>query len=202
MATRVRKEGGFGLVELIVAIAVLNIGILALMAAFGTDTIVLRHSSYTSNATALADKAMETYRDLYSSATYLTQASIATAPSNYAGLGPTTNEITDSTGSSTYAGIPASTATCLPKNADGTNAVTWFDPTKATQTITGPDGVPYTMYIYIGAVQPSGPGGTTLTTGYSKQVTIVVYNAASSLSKPVLARESSIFDPNATGSCP
>jgi Tfp pilus assembly protein PilV len=199
VATRVREENGFGMVELLVAIVMLNIGILALMGSFASSTLSLRGSGYTSNATVLADKAIEVYRDLYSSAIYLTQASITAAPAAYATYGSATNRITDSTNGSTYADISASKSSCLPKLSDGSLAITWMDPTNATQTVTGPDGKSYTMYVYVNAVQPTGAGGTTLTTGYTKQVTVAVFSPVGT--HPLLAKETSIFEPNATGTC-
>jgi type II secretory pathway pseudopilin PulG len=67
----VRDEKGFGLIELLFAMVMLNIGILTLVAAFNAGALALRRSATSSNGTAVADKVMEVYRDLKSDAIYL-----------------------------------------------------------------------------------------------------------------------------------
>src|SRR6266550_3173599 len=61
---RAREEGGFGLIELVIAMFMLNVGILALVAAFNSGAIALRRASHTSTAASLADSQMELYRAL------------------------------------------------------------------------------------------------------------------------------------------
>jgi type II secretory pathway pseudopilin PulG len=61
---RLGKEEGFGLVELLMAILMLNIGILAIVAAFSSSSIALRRASRVATASALADAQMELYRAL------------------------------------------------------------------------------------------------------------------------------------------
>jgi Tfp pilus assembly protein PilV len=59
---RARDESGFGLLELLMAIVMLNVGILAIMAAFSSGNAALARASQVSTAAALADKQMEIYR--------------------------------------------------------------------------------------------------------------------------------------------
>src|SRR3954447_5226432 len=66
------EEDGFGLIELLFAMVMLNIGILTLVAAFQTGTVALARSSSVSNGAAVADKTMEVYRGLKGCAIYLT----------------------------------------------------------------------------------------------------------------------------------
>jgi len=61
---RLRAEDGFGLIELMMAMVLLNIGILAIVAAFNSGAIALRRASHVSTASALADAQMERYRAL------------------------------------------------------------------------------------------------------------------------------------------
>ncbi|HLY93790.1 MAG TPA: hypothetical protein VKP14_02995 [Gaiellaceae bacterium] len=208
---RLAEEKGFGLIELITAVFMLNIGILALMGAFNSGAFALRHSAATSNGAAVADKVMEVYRDLRNCGIYLTGGTgndvsgmpdgipnstsafyaayhgDTAAYANVAYFNNTTPSSTplwviDSTTGSGYAPIPASSSTCIPT---GLAASTGVDPTKAVQQITGPDGLSYTAFSYIVITQPSG---------YAKQVTIEVFNPRQPTQ--LLARESSIFDPN------
>lgn len=63
LAARLREEHGLGLVELLIALLVLNIGIFATLAAFTSGALALRRASHTSTASAIADKYMECFRD-------------------------------------------------------------------------------------------------------------------------------------------
>jgi type II secretory pathway pseudopilin PulG len=67
----VQEEEGFGIIELLFAIVILNIGIFALMASFQSGALAVSRSSSTSNATVIADKVMEVYRGLKNCAVYL-----------------------------------------------------------------------------------------------------------------------------------
>ena len=64
MRVRLRSERGFGLIELLMAMVMLNIGILAIVAAFNTGIITLNRASRITTAAALADKTLESYRAL------------------------------------------------------------------------------------------------------------------------------------------
>ena len=65
MLRRIRgDESGFGLVELLIAMIVLAVGILAVIAVFTSGAVALRRASAVSTATAIADAQMERYRAL------------------------------------------------------------------------------------------------------------------------------------------
>ena len=57
-----REEAGFGLIELVIALAILNVVILALFATFNAGSLALQRASRISTAETLADKQMELYR--------------------------------------------------------------------------------------------------------------------------------------------
>jgi Tfp pilus assembly protein PilV len=59
---RLRAEDGFGLVELMISLVVLNVGILAVVAAFNSGALALLRATETSTAAVLGDKQMELYR--------------------------------------------------------------------------------------------------------------------------------------------
>jgi Tfp pilus assembly protein PilV len=85
---RLRDEEGIGLIELMIALLVLNVGIFATFAAFTSGALTLRRASHASTAAAIADKYMEAYRD-----------------SSYSSIPPACNPTpTSSTSSSTVAG--------------------------------------------------------------------------------------------------
>src|SRR3954454_16948992 len=62
MLRRVRHEEGFGLVELLIAMTVLVVGILALVAGCSSGMLSLKRASRASAAGALADQRMEALR--------------------------------------------------------------------------------------------------------------------------------------------
>ena len=57
-----RDAQGFGIVELLIALGVLNIALFAVIGAFNSGMLALRRASQTGTASALADKQMELYR--------------------------------------------------------------------------------------------------------------------------------------------
>ncbi len=199
------EEQGFGLLELLMAMVMLSIALMALMGVFASGTLSLRASATTSNGTAVADKVMEVYRELKNCAIYLTSSTIPTSGANYTqyyadtsayanvGTYSASNHlwVTEATTSGSYTPIPTSASSCMPNPAP-----TAPDPTQAVQNVTGPDGLSYLVYSYIVIVQPTGPSGT-YTSGYVKQVTVQVFNPKSTTQ--LLAKETSVFDPDATG---
>jgi type II secretory pathway pseudopilin PulG len=210
---RARDESGFGLIELLIAMVMLNIGILALIAAFSSGAFALRRASATSNGTAVADKVMEVYRGLRNCGIYLhggTGNDVSGTPDGipnststfysayhgdsaayggiayYSNASPSSTPLwaTESTTATSYAPVPASSSSCLPTGLS-------IDPTKAVQLVTGPDGQSYTAFSYIWIVLATGSGATAR---YTKEITITVFNPRSP--SQILARESSTFDPD------
>ena len=80
---RLRDEEGFGLVELLIAMLMLNIGILAIVASFNSGAVALRRASHVSTASALADQQMEAYRALLYSQIGLDTGQIAGLDNTY-----------------------------------------------------------------------------------------------------------------------
>ena len=64
LTRRAREEAGFGLVELLIAMTILAVGILAIVAGFSSGMLALQRASMTSTASALADSQMELYRGI------------------------------------------------------------------------------------------------------------------------------------------
>jgi Tfp pilus assembly protein PilE len=62
--TRLRTEEGWGLLELLIALTLLNVGVLALVASMNSTAVALRRASTISTAATLADAQMELYRAL------------------------------------------------------------------------------------------------------------------------------------------
>jgi len=210
---RAREEKAFGLIELLFAMVMLNVGILALVATFQSGALAIGRSAYASNASAVADKTMEVYRALENKAIYLSAPSgggsdVAGYPNGipnststwytlyqgdtaaYGGVtyynytSPSTNSPLWVTDSTTGTGyVP------IPASSSGVLPAGLVpDPTKAVQLVVGPDGQSYPVFVYIIMVKPNG------SSGYVKQVTVVVRDPRNNTN--ILARQSSLFDPN------
>jgi Tfp pilus assembly protein PilV len=63
LAARFGNEHGIGLIELLIALLVLNIGIFATLGAFTSAATTIRRASRISTAAAIADKKMEAFRN-------------------------------------------------------------------------------------------------------------------------------------------
>ena len=160
------------------AMTMLNIGILALIAAFQSGAFALKRASKTSTAAALADITMERYRRQLYCAIKFDTAEAATA----AGDGTYNGDSAYSAGTPlTPANDPDSTCSSTAVPADS-------DP---IQTLIGPDRHSYRVdtYIFMDAV-PSGRA--------VKRVTVVIRDGTA-LGGVSLARVASTFD-KSTGS--
>jgi Tfp pilus assembly protein PilV len=212
---RAREEDGFGLIELAIAMVVLNVGIFALIAAFQSGTLAVSRSAKTSSATVVADKTMEVFRALQNRAIYLdAPASGGNDVSGYPNGIPNstsswyTKYIADSAAYGgtpySYTGNGSSTPLWVTQWTDSTRVTSYPpivatdttkvpsglspDPRKAVQLVTGPDGQSYPVFIYVIMVQPNG------SSGWVKQVTVDVCDPKST--SKIIVRESSLFDPN------
>jgi Tfp pilus assembly protein PilV len=161
------------LVELLIAMIVLTIGILALVAAYSSGYLALNRATRVSSATLVADSQMERFRALQYSAIKLNTTCGASCTEDATFTGDTAYSST-----AQVTGCTTTDATCLP-----------------TQTKTGPDGKSYRLDTY---VEYSCVSGTLTTSPLScgsgnpypvKRVTLVV--RSSSLTSPV--REQSDF---------
>jgi Tfp pilus assembly protein PilV len=122
---RLRQEAGFGLIELLMAMTILNLGILAVVAAFNSGIVTLRRAGMTSTASVLADKQMELYRSL-------TYGSIALASSSIPATPPYSSD-------PAYSATQVTTACTTPLPAE----------CNASRTLNGPDRHAYRVDTYI-----------------------------------------------------
>jgi type II secretory pathway pseudopilin PulG len=171
---------GFGMVELVIAMAMLSVAIGALITTFASSAISLRRAGQKGTALTLADTQMEWYRRL-----------------------PFTGARIDGTtipGSGTYVTAHSADATIPPASGqalagqNGDDACSSGDiACDAEQAVTGPDGRPYVVQTYVNYVNNDATlsirapaAGLTL-----KRVTIVVRDGTTGT---ILAREQSAFE--------
>jgi prepilin-type N-terminal cleavage/methylation domain-containing protein len=164
--TRLRGDKGFGMLELLMAMTMLSIGVLALVAAFNSGTVALERAGRTATAAALADTQMERYRALTYAAVQLDLDAVNATDSTYrndAALGGNVaNDVTTSTGCT---GVPPE---CNP-----------------SRTLAGADGRNYRLDTYITLTTPAN--------GRQEKLVTVVVRAPTAPYR-TYAREQSTFD--------
>jgi prepilin-type N-terminal cleavage/methylation domain-containing protein len=173
MRTHLRAEAGFGLVELLIAMTVLAVALLALVAAFSSGALTLQRASQTSTASAIANQQMELYRGLKYCAIRLDDASVSPLPpapyssdAAYSGTQVLDTGLCGGAAQPCAAGPPPECA--------------------ASRNVTGPDNRPYRVDTYIVYETPSG--GRQL-----KKVTVVIRDR-DKVTAGGLVRTSSKFD--------
>ena len=169
---RLRQEQGFTLVELIAAMAVLSIALLALMASYDQTFFSSRSSGKTSSATLLANNQLELY-EAYSYWTSFT--SIGLDQSTLA-----TVKATDSVYTADAASLPGSAAGDVTISGCGATANCL-----PVQTATGSDHRLYKVETFIRDVS----NGQT-----SERVVTVIVRDASASGSPEVVTLSTAFD--------
>jgi type II secretory pathway pseudopilin PulG len=180
VAARLRREEGFGLVELLIAMLVMALGIMAIVAGFSSGMVALGNASRTSTAGALADRQMEAYRALAYATIRLGTATTDATHNADPAYDPLWSVPTD-------AACASSTPTCMPVQTQATG-------------LTAPDGRSYRLDTYIAwscpvgtltgsAASPACSGGFARPV---KQIAVVVRDAATP--SKTYVRETSTFD--------
>lgn len=171
---RLHSQEGFGLLELLVSMVMLNIGILAVVAAFNSGALALKRAGEVSTASVVADKQMELYRALKYTEIALDSASVTTAN-------------TDTTYQCDVANMIDPAGPCGGANQQVQLVKTCSTMTpqcNPRQTVSGPDQRQYRVDTYV--VSQTPPTGRAV-----KLVTIVVRRNSD---MQTLSRVSSSFD--------
>jgi prepilin-type N-terminal cleavage/methylation domain-containing protein len=169
MRTRLRMDQqGFGLIELLIAMLILNVGLLAIVASFNAGIITLGRASRITTAAVLGDQQMELYRAIQYDSIRLASGSIpAGAPYT-----------TDPAYNASQITTPACSGPPYPEECN------------ASRTATGADNKSYRIDTYI---VETIPGDGQPNEGRPvKQVTIVVRDATNT--DRVYVRQASSFD--------
>jgi Tfp pilus assembly protein PilV len=191
-----RDESGFGLIELLISIVVLQIALLALVGAFGAGSVALGRAAKINTAAVLADQQMELYRSMPYDAiglntaaapttgTYVADTVVCpTGQSPVCGNSGPVNNTNNSTWSCTAATGSTSVSTYF--SANGINPCTAHRVVNDVSMPTSPDKRTYYVDTYIKY--------GTLTAGQrpAKQVSIVVREDATAKELALIA---STFD--------
>lgn len=153
------------MIELLLAMLMLNIGLLAVVAAFNSGIITLQRASRVTTASVLADQQMERYREITYSNIRLETAAATTADGDATYLNDSARSYPTAMVTGTCAGVPSE---CNPSRA-----------------VTGADRRQYRLDTYILSQTPTG--------GRPVKVVTVVVRDAATLSRTYV-RQASTFD--------
>jgi len=170
-------EGGMGLVELLVAMFVLSVALLALAAGYETAAISVHNADKKTVAAKLAATQIELYQSLKVSSI---------------GLDQTTLTNVQTSGSGSYDGTYVSDEAGLtPTGTDHTILGCGTTPQcSPIQDVTGPENHPYRIETFIRDVTNAGATGT----WKERFVTVIVRDRGAS-GNPLIFSETSAFDP-------
>lgn len=177
MLARLRSAEGMGLVELVVAMFVLTVALLALAAGYDSAAISVHNADKKTVAAKLAAAQIELYQSLKVSAI---------------GLDQTTLTNVKTSGSGSYDAVYVGDAAGLsPSGTDHTISSCGSTPQcLPIQNVTGPENHPYRIETFVRDVVNSGATGT----WNERVVTVIVRDRAVS-GNPLLFQETSGFDP-------
>jgi len=139
-----KDESGLGLIELVIAIAIINIAVMAMFAMFQAGGLAILRAARTSNASVVAEKQMELYRGMLYADIRLNDGLVASADATHTAAPEWVSAATQKTS----AACVNTTASCKPVQT----------------SFTGPDGRAYRIDTYIVDATPtSGRLGKSVT---------------------------------------
>ena len=172
LAERLRDDqSGFGLIELLIALTLMNVGIFAMFSVFDAGSVTILRAARTSTAATLGEKQLELYRAILW---------------NNIGLNNTALATTDSTHQSDADWIAQGSQTSV--TACNASAAPECQPTQSS--ITGPDKFQYRIDTYIRTLTPAAGG---ITNGRPVKRVIVTIRKQDNLTA-VLARMTATLD--------
>jgi type II secretory pathway pseudopilin PulG len=179
LLSRIRRdESGSMLIELLVAMTVLTIAVGAMMTAYASSLVSLRHSGVTGTALTLADAQIEVYKTVSYTNVRLDASTIPGGSDKYVTANSTDPTIPSASGQVTGASGGAGLCT-QPAHPQ---------PQCAVQTVTGPDGRSYRVDSYITSGAPAGGGRSV------KVATVIVREVRSGVVGTIRGRVTSAFD--------
>jgi len=168
MSVRPRDEDGFGLVELLTAMVIVSVAVLALMAAYDQAFFSLHSSAKTSSAALLANNQLELYGALPYASIGLDASSLASAEASDPYYASDESSLSGATGTDVTISGCGGSPQCLP-----------------VQTVTGSDGKTYRLETFVRDVTVSS---------ITERVVTVLARAASVSGSPQVVTMSTAFD--------
>jgi type II secretory pathway pseudopilin PulG len=178
MVERLRDESGLGLVELIIAMFMLTVALLALSAGYDSAAVSVHNADKKTVAAKLASSQLELYQSLKPSLIGLDQATLTSIQAAGSAVPGAADYVSDGgnlspRGTDHTIGSCGSTPQCLP-----------------IQDVTGPENHPYRIETFIRDVVNTGATGT-----WNERYVTVTVRDRGAAGNPVLFSETTAFDP-------
>ena len=177
MTARLRKQDGFGLIELLAAMAVLSIALLALLAGYGSAVVSLRLSSRMTTVSALANQQLELYRAVPFASIGLDDTAVASAEATDPVYASDRTALDDPNPLS--AGVDVTIVGC------GTTPQC-----TPIQSVVGTDHRTYRLETFVRDVQDQNSSSIT----WTERVVTVIVRDPSQTGSPIVFQVSSAFD--------
>lgn len=174
------------MIELIVAMVIMNVALLAILAGFSSGAVATGRASKIGTATVIANQQMELYRAALYDPIGLDTASTPMTGSYVTDTSCVTGGATTCSNAAPTSGWSC-TATSGSTSVSALYSANGINPCTPSRTVTGPDGRSYRVDTYIRAVV------ATATQRATKIVTVIVRDG-SATSARALARAASTFD--------
>ena len=180
MRTRLRNEDGFLLIELIAAMVIITVALLALLGAYDETTFSLRSGAKDSSASLIGNNQLELLASLpYANLGWYSASTVTTAESSWADYSTDEAALNSLVSGTDYIGGACTASSSLAQ-------------CKPVQQVTGSDGNKYELETFIRTV--SNPNKPSSVTWNEKVVTVIVRDLSSSGYPKVFVGQTA-FDP-------
>ena len=183
MLPRLTDEKGQGMIELILAVVLITVALLALMASYDSAFMSIHKSARTNAAAALAESQLELYSSVYgdtSTTTTTTGGTTTTITLPLADVGLSSSLLATAKANDAYYGTDEASLSPTGTDVTASSCTTSLAQCKPVQTVTGTDGKTYRVETFIRDVAQSltcTTATTTTTCGTSaleRDVTVIV----------------------------
>jgi type II secretory pathway pseudopilin PulG len=188
MLKRLQAEEGFGLVELIAAMAVLTIGLLALLAGYGSAFVSFRQASIKTTATEIAAAELELYRAVPYAQLGLDSTQLSNAETNDAVYASDHSSLDDPNALSP--GTDVSSSSCTALTAPFGSSSGTVSTCVPIQTLTDASGHSYRVETFIRDVQDSN----SFSVSWTERIVTVIVRDPSTTGSPIILETASAFD--------
>ena len=190
-ASRLKEESGFGLIELLIAMMILQIALLAIIGVYSSGAVAMGQASKIGTASVIADRQMEQYRGLtYGAIGLLTSGS---TDSIYTGDAACKSGTYVCGNSQAWNGATQNSCASSPQSPQSLSPG-GPNPCSMKQTVVGADGRNYRLDTYVTTFTAPTPANGGSAPRASKLVTVVVRDPSAPGNNRTLARESASFD--------
>ena len=183
MLSRLSDEKGQGMIELILAVVLITVALLALMASYDSAFMSIHKSARTNAAAALAESQLELYSSVYgdtSTTTTTTGGTTTTITLPLADVGLSSSLLSTAKSSDAFYSTDENSLSPSGTDVTSSSCTTTLAQCKPVQTVTGLDGKTYRVETFIRDVSQSltcTTATTTTTCGTSaleRDVTVIV----------------------------